>query len=357
MACSQSRPKFMFSQTLDILTHRKTEIPNSRTLNELIADEIRRHQHGLTATIDENLPAATREFLDGLLDSPDANDEESRLQKSRLALLKRISQSTKPTKIKGTVDDFRTLCELYHEVEPVIDLLDLTPEGIHYYAEAVLKSKVFQISQRGGDDRHLHLVCFAAHQCFRLQDTLVDILLTAVQATNGSCEREHKDIYYENRNERRQTVRRFLNRVDEGAFAPLTKIESIAYDGELADSDKVRQIQEVLVAAKDKRETAAENLNGLQSQLERHVAEAEYYRALESKSLELQNRVSEIVKVVEFHGSNDALMQSIQHYKEKDGAVTQSAPIDFLDADEQKALVDEDGKFRVSLYKALSCCS
>ncbi len=70
-----------------------------------------------------------------------------------------------------------SLFELYHEVEPVINVLDLTPEGIRYYAEAVMKSKVFQVYQRGGDDRHLHLVCFSAHQCFRLQDTLVDILL------------------------------------------------------------------------------------------------------------------------------------------------------------------------------------
>lgn len=85
MACSQSQPRFMFLQALDILAHRKTEILNSWTLKELIADEIRRHKHDLTATLDEHLPAATRDFLDGLLDPPEANDEESRLQKSRLA--------------------------------------------------------------------------------------------------------------------------------------------------------------------------------------------------------------------------------------------------------------------------------
>ena len=135
----------MFLQALDILAHRKTEIPNAWTMNELIALEIKRHKHDLTTTIDQHLPAATRDFLDALLVHPAANDMETRLQWSRLALLKRISQSTKPSKIKGTVDDFRTLCELYHEVEPVIDVLDLTPEGIRYYAEAVMKSKVFQV--------------------------------------------------------------------------------------------------------------------------------------------------------------------------------------------------------------------
>ena len=98
---------------------------------------------------------------------------------------------------------------------------------------------------------------------------------------------------------------------------------------------------------------ATENLGGLRTQLEPHAADAEYYRALESKSVKLQNRVSEIVKVVEFHGGNDSVMEAIIHYKEKDGAITPSAPSEFLDEEERKTLFDDSGKFRVSLYKAM----
>lgn len=104
---------------------------------------------------------------------------------------------------------------------------------------------------------------------------------------------------------------------------------------------------------KGKRATASESLDGLRMQLERHAADAEYYRALEAKSLKLQNRVSEIVKVLEIHGTDESLMQAITHYKEKDGTIAQSAPVEFLDPDDLKALRDDDGKFRVSLYKAL----
>ena len=87
--------------------------------------------------------------------------------------------------------------------------------------------------------------------------------------------------------------------------------------------------------------------------MEPHAADAEYYRALESKSVKLQNRVSEIVKAVEFHGNDNSLMEAINHYKDKDGALTQSAPSEFLEADERKALFNDDGKFRMSLYKAM----
>src|SRR4029077_11690201 len=46
------------------------------------------------------------------------------------------------------------------------------------------------------------------------------------------------------------------------------------------------------------------------------------------------------------------LVDAIEHFKEKDGAVDKSAPVGFLDSEERVA-VSKDGKFRVSLYKAL----
>ena len=46
------------------------------------------------------------------------------------------------------------------------------------------------------------------------------------------------------------------------------------------------------------------------------------------------------------------LVDAIEHFKEKDGAVDKSAPVGFLESEERVA-VSKDGKFRVSLYKAL----
>src|SRR4029077_5827693 len=46
------------------------------------------------------------------------------------------------------------------------------------------------------------------------------------------------------------------------------------------------------------------------------------------------------------------LVDAIEHFKEKDGAVDKSAPAGFLDP-EEGAAVQKEGKFRVSLYKAL----
>ena len=45
-----------------------------------------------------------------------------------------------PWPARVTVDDFKTLRELYREVEPTVAALDLTAEGVRYYANSVVKS-------------------------------------------------------------------------------------------------------------------------------------------------------------------------------------------------------------------------
>jgi len=48
-----------------------------------------------------------------------------------------------------------------------------------------------------------------------------------------------------------------------------------------------------------------------------------------------------------------ALWAALCHYQQKDGTVDKSTPVDFLADDQRAALTATDGKFRVSLYKAL----
>ena len=66
-------------------------------------------------------------------------------------------------------------------MRPLVRALDLTPDGLRYHAQAVIKSEVFQVSRRADPERHLHLLCFVAHQYFHLHDLLLDVLLLAVQ--------------------------------------------------------------------------------------------------------------------------------------------------------------------------------
>ncbi len=106
MVCSQARPKAILLHVLDILARRKTEIPSARTLTDLIIGEIKRHKGTLTKIIDAQVLPELRELLEALLEKEDASVFPiPQIQRFRLTLLAKISQSTRPKKIKGALSD------------------------------------------------------------------------------------------------------------------------------------------------------------------------------------------------------------------------------------------------------------
>ena len=355
MVRSQVRPKVIRVHVLDLLARRKTEIPGARTLIDLIVGEIRAHKRKLTEVINAEMSPELRERIDALLQKPESLQELApQIQRFKLTLLKKISQSTRPKKISATFDDWRILRRLYDELAPIISQLDLTHDGIRYCANSVIKSQVFQVSRREDDDRYLHLLCFIAHQFYRLQDTLIDILLIVVQNALNTCQRVHKEQYYAARMNQRRAVADFVDCVDSGAITPMNAIENIAFSEELSDTEKVLSIQDVLTDKKTQRDAAFEKLAAIGTQTMREVADADYYEMLAAQSRKLQNRVAEIVKGLDFQGEMTSdLMAAISHYKAEDGGIGQTAPLGFLDPIEQQAVLDEKGAIRVSLYKVL----
>ena len=97
-----------------------------------------------------------------------------------LTLLKTPSQSTRPLKIRANLSDLNILQTLYLDLKPVVQRLDLSYECTRYYAYSVIKAQIHQVSRRA--DHLLHLIAFVTFQTFKLNDTLIDALLSAVQA-------------------------------------------------------------------------------------------------------------------------------------------------------------------------------
>jgi hypothetical protein len=355
MVRSQLRPKAIFFQVLTLLEARKTEIPSAYTLTELITHESQQHQRQLTHTIEAHLSPAHRALLDALLDKQETLwPSEPHVQRYKLTLLKRFSQSTKPAKIKANIEDLRILQPLYQEMAAVVDALDLTPEGVRYYANAVLKSQIFQVARRTDDNRHLHLMCFIIHQFLRLHDVLIDILLLSVQSTLSACEREYKERCYTGRTDQRHAWHTLAEEVSERIGNPLAAIETIAFSAQLTDTEKVCHIQAILAQGQEQRRAIESQLLEVQHQSPETNEDIEYHAVLEAKSLKLQNRVADIVKELAFQGDDQAdLLTAVQYYQQKQGAITQTAPMACFEPYEQRLLVDEAGKLRVSLYKAL----
>src|SRR6516164_238497 len=221
-------------------------------------------------------------------------------------------------------------------------------------ASRLLRSEIFQLTRRDDPDRYLHVIAFIAHQFYRLQDNLVDVLLTSLRSFQNGAIREHKEQCYARREQLHEALKTLLGGLERGLVGTLTSIGSITEEEALSDTEKVTRIRALLATRETRRLLEEDPVAELKASLVSELDEDDYYKILELKSVWIQNRVSPILKALTFQGDPGVrkLVDAIEHFKEKDGGVDRSAPTGFLDPEEQTA-VNRDGKFRVSLYKAL----
>jgi hypothetical protein len=122
-------------------------------LADQILRAIKTHNRTLAATIERTLDTATRAVLGDLLtQEPLAGDTiPGKTSAYKLTLMKKLSQSTKPSKIKERVADLDLAKGLYHQLNRVLQAIALKPQGIRYYACLRLLSRAglvrFQLSR------------------------------------------------------------------------------------------------------------------------------------------------------------------------------------------------------------------
>ena len=356
MVRSQLKPKVIFWRCVEVLIRSKIEVPSYTRLTKLILDAMKRQKQELTATIERTLTEDTRRLLDSLLaqEPVEGGDTPGRTSAYKLTLMKKLSQSTKPSKIKERVADLDLVKELYHQLNRALQALTLNPEGIRYYAHNVIRSKIFQLMRRDDPDRDLHLVAFIAHQYYRLQDTLIDVLLVSLRSFQNGAIRAHKEQCYARREQRNESLKALLDGPEHGLVGTLTTIGGITEERALSDAEKVTRIRALLAQRETRRLLEKDPVAELKASLVSELDEDDYYKILESKSVWIQNRVSPILKALTFQGDPGVrkLVDAIEHFKEKDGGLDKSAPTGFLHP-EERAAVHKDVQFRVSLYKAL----
>ncbi len=354
----QTKPRLMFISLVNFLREKKIEIPGYHTFAEVITDTFRSFEKILISSMDKNLSIGEKQLLDGLLEFgdeyQDGDKQDAKLKRYKITLLKKSNQSTQPSKIKEYIQDLKSLESLFVEIEHIINKLKLSPELIQYYAQVVIKSRVFQISRRE-KRRYLLLIAFVAYQYFRLNDVLIEVLMQSVQNKFNTIEREHRENFYNQRKERQQILNTFFQKVT----AHLNAIEdakTILSNQTLSADEKVSNLMSIFSDDFNKSSAAIEiQLNQIGQESKRITKNADYYDLLEANSIKLQNRASEIVKNLQFNQatSNCQIIQAIEYYSPKDGNIANNVPTDFLEAEEQELVFDDSGRLKISLYKVL----
>ncbi len=117
----------------------------------------------------------------------------------------------------------------------------------------------------------------------------------------------------------------------------------------LDDTKKVESIRELLESRTAEHRRVEKEVAILKTELENELGNNDYYQVLEARSIRIQNRVSPIIKTIDFHGESNVkdLLKAIQFFKDKDGAIDKSAPLGFLKSAERDAVSESTQRFRV----------
>ena len=126
------RPKQVFWSCVDLLVSKRIALPTSFRISDIIISSISKREKQLLDIIDTNLDKATK----GMLDSFFIFEDDKRY---KISLIKRVSHSISPSKIRDRSSDLLYFRDLYKKIEPILSLLDLGQEGMRYYANSIIE--------------------------------------------------------------------------------------------------------------------------------------------------------------------------------------------------------------------------
>ncbi len=180
-------------------------------------------------------------------------------------------------------------------------------------------------------------------------------MLLAVQATLNATTKEHRDSYYDERESREKSVSHLVDDLQKGFLGTIATIKIIIANAELTADKKVAEIAEAVNRREAKKKDVKQKLDTFKKDIKNLQQGTNYYDFLEKRSIKLQNRVAAIVRQTIFSPNcgKPLLLEAILHYQKNSGDIDKNAPLTFLTTEQNRLIFGSDGKFRVSLYKAL----
>ncbi len=354
----QVRPKMIVTHLSAFFFQKKIEAPSYQKMSEVILDTLSEVEAERLELLKNNITPQQMQLLDGLvpkISGKKTAPKESDYARAPLIALREFPLSARPGKIKKSIAAFLVIKAYFESTYTAIKPLNLSPNTLKYNAGWVQKSKMTQIAQISNPyKRTLYLLAFITHHYFFRQDLLIDTLLQAVQSTLHRIEKAQREEDKKTKKEREHATQ-VLSASHHDQSTLISKVCAIVNAKDLSAEEKVEQLKSLVNEEDDVDPEITACIEKLNTQISNTLNEADFYNALSKESLKLQNRLSGILKQVDFNALNSkaSLLEAIRHFRETDGEVGQNPPTDFIEEKERRHLMDDKGKIRPSLYKAL----
>lgn len=176
---------------------------------------------------------------------------------------------------------------------------------------------------------------------------MVDLWLSVMASFKTAAARDYQETLVQERQNQQRQIEIVVNGLEVSVFGVMRDIRSVMSAANLSDAEKVAATLALLEQGQ------TEDFDRLKDDLASTAQDASWHAILEARSLKLQNRLSPLLRALNFMPNKRAaaLLAAIDHFKADGDLSTSHAPTEFLNVEQRATLVRADGTFRVSLYK------
>lgn len=344
------RPPQVFGGLCTFLRSQRMEIPAYSAFVDMINRAVQTFGQHLRRVLETQLDEGQQAALHSLLEQPQEGAATAPMQLTRL----RNTQELMNLKaIRENVRHLRLLRTIYEQCRPVLKALALHDAVIEDYALEVMRSRSWQVKRWAGQE--LYLLCFVQYQYFYLNDTLAKTLVMATENSVNQCEKRYKterqERYDHNLSQLTDILGQYISQAER-----LDQMQATSYDFSQPLAEKFSALLTTLRSPETEAFLARLPLvRDLYEQTTRHLKDGDYYDQIALGSVKLQNRVADLIRHLDFETepAGVELATAIRFFQQKDGVLIGAVPTGFLKPSERANIRDQDGKLRVSLYKAL----
>lgn len=336
LAQNQRKPKDVFWTLIDFCWDNQIVVPSYTEISDIITRCYNDYEKQILTKLSESLSPDQIKRLDN---TGSAQYMHNHGISGSLLQLKKISQSLKVKELKQSAKIAELFKNDYLAFESIFNNINLSDQATEYFATWVEKSTTHQFSQiRSDDKRHLHLLAFIKHHCFSRQDALADAFMKCViHSTNkiNDSVKEHQAMV---REEREEAIK-VLSETSKNSRELLEEIKVVVKGRNATPNEKFYKIERIIKSADDHSENEI-RLQELEQTLLAEANHEAYYAAIKDHSLSLQNRVSDIIKALEFDKPNTSktLFKAITYYQNNEGDFAEDLPVEFLNPGELNAI-------------------
>jgi TnpA family transposase len=296
LAKVSSKPIYIFRELMHFLTINRIVSPAYSTFQDAIGKVLEQEKLRLIDFAKAKLLQTDIQALKELLTNPEGLHEITRL--------KRSPRDFGFQEMKQEIARGEQIRDLYYRAEHLIPLLEISNEGIKYYASLVAYYSVFRLRQLDEYLVYIYLLCFIFHRFQRFQDNLIGYFIHQIRRYVDEARQAAKDVVAAYRLERNRNLQRagqvlqLFNDDTIPAETPFGEVRSRAF--KLLKRPQLDQIAQYMVA---------------NVQLDEQEIQWLY---LESKAQEFKRRLRRVVRTVSFATAiaSDPLLEALSFMKQ-----------------------------------------